>query len=227
MKYTNKRRSNLGTLHIDRYNLQGLYNARRRTLLEPLQPLSRSIEPTEDVPELDESVFLTPFCETKTLNQTINQLFAMEKPLYPNRTKLTGKRVIRCSDCERPLYKPEYSPTSIKSKIQLVPENGDEDQTLVSCETPSIEFTLLNKDDTADIGGRAVTPTEEPPGCSFVFKSRHRVGIRLSVHAKPGNAENFLCLQLNYLNKGVATEIEKQNEWISTRVRLSLGSTVA
>uniref|UniRef100_A0A1I8AEF3 Dynactin subunit 4 n=1 Tax=Steinernema glaseri TaxID=37863 RepID=A0A1I8AEF3_9BILA len=120
MKYTNKRRSNLGILNIDRYNLQGLYNARRRILLEPLQPQSRSIEPTDDVPELDDSVFLTPFCETKTLNQTINQLFAMERPLYPNRTKLTGKRMIRCSDCKRPLYKPEYSPASIKSKIQML-----------------------------------------------------------------------------------------------------------
>ncbi|KAK0400076.1 hypothetical protein QR680_003341 [Steinernema hermaphroditum] len=268
VKYTNKRRSNLGTLNIDRYNLQGLYNARRRTLLEPLQPMVRGVEPTEDVPELDEGVFTSSFCETKTLGQTMTQLFAMDQPLYPNRTKLAGKRVVRCSDCERPLYKPEYSPTSIKSKIQMlaieftpdirisrevnlagdqtsyvflsvcnicitpvqikmVPLSSEDDKTLVQCETPSIEFTLLNKDDAADINARALTPTEEPSGCCFVFKSRHRVGLRISVNAKPGNADNFLCFQLNYLNKSVATEQEKQNNWISTRVKLSLGSTEA
>ncbi|KAK0407286.1 hypothetical protein QR680_019118 [Steinernema hermaphroditum] len=120
LKYANIRRSNRGTLNTNRYKLQEMYEARRKALSEPLKPMVRGMEPTEDVPELDEKVFTSPFCETRTLSQTMNQLFSKDKPLYPNRIKLAGKRAVRCSDCEKLLYKPEYSPSCIKFRIQCL-----------------------------------------------------------------------------------------------------------
>ncbi|TKR65133.1 hypothetical protein L596_025583 [Steinernema carpocapsae] len=262
MKYTHKRRSNLGTLNVDRYNLQSFYQTRRKLLMEPVQPMVASMEPTADVPELDESIFTTIPSDKKTLGQMLTQLFSGEKPLYPCRTKLAGKRLVRCSDCE-------YSPTSIRSKIQmlaheftpeirlsravkltsnqasfvffsitnvtltpaqikLTPEDVEDDKSIVTCDHEAIEFTLQMKDDVAAANAAMRTPEEEMTGC-FVFKNRHRYGLRLGVVAKPENQENdnFLILKMEYWNKGIATDLEKQNEWLSTRVKLCLGPAIA
>lgn len=55
-----------------------------------------------------------------TLMQEARQPLANGRALLPIRTPLTGRHSIRCKQCDHSLCKGEYSPTSIKFKIQVV-----------------------------------------------------------------------------------------------------------
>lgn len=54
------------------------------------------------------------------LIQEAKQPLANGRTLLPLRTPLTGRHSIRCKQCDHSLCKGEYSPTSIKFKIQVV-----------------------------------------------------------------------------------------------------------
>lgn len=51
------RRSNLGTVLSDRFGLQTMYNRRKAALAERTEKKFPILEPTDDVPLLDDSIF--------------------------------------------------------------------------------------------------------------------------------------------------------------------------
>jgi hypothetical protein len=80
----------------------------------------------QDFPPVDER-YLTPtgidYWDTTSLQQRLDRPeFQPElmKDLYPRRLTMGIKRSLRCKPCERNLLKPEFSPSSIKFKIQLI-----------------------------------------------------------------------------------------------------------
>ncbi|XP_077863714.1 dynactin subunit 4-like [Saccoglossus kowalevskii] len=82
-------------------------------------------EPTEEVEKLPpgiytEAVNLPSVCTiSQRLSQPEYQPF-YTKQLYPRHKHLLIKRSQRCRECEHNLSKPEFNPSSIKFKIQLV-----------------------------------------------------------------------------------------------------------
>ncbi|XP_074647458.1 dynactin subunit 4-like [Tubulanus polymorphus] len=78
-----------------------------------------------DVMPLDESVYTQPLIleNVTTISQRLaSPEFQPETTsnLYPIHKHLLIKRSLRCRECEHNLSKPEYSPVSIKFKIQLI-----------------------------------------------------------------------------------------------------------
>uniref|UniRef100_A0A915PFE5 Dynactin subunit 4 n=1 Tax=Setaria digitata TaxID=48799 RepID=A0A915PFE5_9BILA len=124
-RYT-KRRSNLGAVLSDRFGLQTMYNRRKAALAERTEKKFPVLEPTDDVPLLDETIFDEHEIDTGsivTLMQEVKQPLANGRPLLPIRTPLAGRHSIRCKHCDHSLCKGEYSPTSIKFKIQVLAGN--------------------------------------------------------------------------------------------------------
>ncbi|XP_028906118.1 dynactin subunit 4 isoform X4 [Ornithorhynchus anatinus] len=86
------------------------------------------IEPTqavEEVEPLPEDYYTRPvnLTEVTTLRQRLLQPDfqpVCASQLYPRHKHLLIKRSLRCRKCEHNLSKPEFNPTSIKFKIQLV-----------------------------------------------------------------------------------------------------------
>ncbi|XP_071826231.1 dynactin subunit 4-like isoform X2 [Apostichopus japonicus] len=87
-------------------------------------PVSK-IPPCDEVDPLPSKFYTQPLVLEKvtTLAQRLNRPeFASNQVegLYPRHKHLVIKRSQRCRDCEHNLSKPEYNPSSIKFKIQLV-----------------------------------------------------------------------------------------------------------
>ncbi|KAI0235971.1 Dynactin subunit 4 [Lamellibrachia satsuma] len=79
----------------------------------------------EDVMPLPDDVYTKPFSLTDvtTIGQRLASVESQPSEvsgLYPNHKHLLIKRSQRCKECEHKLSKPEYNPSSIKFKIQLV-----------------------------------------------------------------------------------------------------------
>uniref|UniRef100_A0A0R3RF98 Dynactin subunit 4 n=1 Tax=Elaeophora elaphi TaxID=1147741 RepID=A0A0R3RF98_9BILA len=124
-KYS-KRRSNLGTVLSDRFGLQTMYNRRKAALAERTEKEFSVLEPTDDVPPLDDSIFDEQELDVgslATLMQQVKQPLANARALLPIKTPLAGRHSIRCKQCDHSLCKGEYSPTSIKFKIQVLAGN--------------------------------------------------------------------------------------------------------
>ncbi|VDM19523.1 unnamed protein product [Wuchereria bancrofti] len=124
-KYS-KRRSNLGAVLSDRFGLQTMYNRRKAALAERTEKKLPTLEPTDDVPWLDDYIFSEHEIDIgsiATLMQETKQPLANGRPLLPIRTPLVGRHSIRCKQCDHSLCKGEYSPTSIKFKIQVLAGN--------------------------------------------------------------------------------------------------------
>lgn len=121
----------------DKYGL-----TRRRAGLPPMSPASSGIgsltaedpkgvqlapaeaKPIEEVEILPEDIFENEvdLCQITTLSQRLAQVESqpeLVKDLFPKHKYLMIKRSQRCRKCEHNLSKPEYSPSSIKFKIQL------------------------------------------------------------------------------------------------------------
>lgn len=87
-------------------------------------PISK-IEPSEEVDPLPSKYYTQPLVLEKvtTLAQRLNRpefASSQVEGLYPRHKHLVIKRSQRCRECEHNLSKPEYNPSSIKFKIQLV-----------------------------------------------------------------------------------------------------------
>ncbi|VDP14077.1 unnamed protein product [Onchocerca flexuosa] len=124
-KYS-KRRSNLGAVLSDRFGLQTMYNRRKAALAERTEKKFPTLEPTDDIMPLDDSIFDEQEIDIgsiATLMQEAKQPLANGRPLLPIRTPLAGRHSIRCKQCDHSLCKGEYSPTSIKFKIQVLAGN--------------------------------------------------------------------------------------------------------
>ncbi|CAL8121874.1 unnamed protein product [Orchesella dallaii] len=81
-------------------------------------------EGMEDLPELSDDVYEDELIIPKvtSLTQRLRQLETQPREtskLLPTHKQLLVKRSLRCRVCERNISKPEYSPVSIKFKIQL------------------------------------------------------------------------------------------------------------
>ncbi|KAM3723684.1 Dynactin subunit [Dirofilaria immitis] len=124
-KYS-KRRSNLGVVLSDRFGLQTMYNRRKAALAERTEKKFPVLEPTDDIIPLDDSIFNEHeinLTNIATLMQEAKQPLANGRSLLPIRTPLAGRHSVRCKQCDHSLCKGEYSPTSIKFKIQVLAEN--------------------------------------------------------------------------------------------------------
>ncbi|KAB1280999.1 Dynactin subunit 4 [Camelus dromedarius] len=130
------------TIHVvDKYGLgTRLQRPRAGTTISTLAGLSLKegedqkeikIEPAQAVDEVEplpEDYYTRPvnLTEVTTLQQRLLQpdfqpICASQ--LYPRHKHLLIKRSLRCRKCEHNLSKPEFNPTSIKFKIQLVAVN--------------------------------------------------------------------------------------------------------
>uniref|UniRef100_A0A1I7VJZ6 Dynactin subunit 4 n=1 Tax=Loa loa TaxID=7209 RepID=A0A1I7VJZ6_LOALO len=121
-----KRRTNLSTVLPDRFGLQTMYNRRKAMLAERTEKKFPALESTDDVAPLDDSIFdehETSIESIPTLMQETKQPLASGRPLLPIRTPLAGRHSLRCKQCDHSLCKGEYSPTSIKFKIQVLAGN--------------------------------------------------------------------------------------------------------
>ncbi|VDN18103.1 unnamed protein product [Gongylonema pulchrum] len=118
-----RRKSNFGNTFSDRFGLQTMYNRRKAALAEQTEKKFPVLEATSDVPQLDESIFNEQQIDVgsvATLMQQIKQPLANGRPLFPVRIPLAGRHSVRCKQCDHSLCKGEYSPTSIKFKIQVL-----------------------------------------------------------------------------------------------------------
>ncbi|XP_013414818.1 dynactin subunit 4 isoform X1 [Lingula anatina] len=131
-KYTRRR----GYFHFsDKYGLTSVA-AKRRGLMsmaslnlkegEENQTLTvPAAEPLTDVEALPDSIYTEPLVLEKV--STLSQSLANPEyqpmargDLYPRHKHLLVRRSQRCRECEHNLSKPEFNPSSIKFKIQLV-----------------------------------------------------------------------------------------------------------
>ncbi|CAG9539777.1 unnamed protein product [Cercopithifilaria johnstoni] len=266
-KYS-KRRSNLGTVLLDRFGLQTMYNRRKAALAEQTEKSFPVLEPTDDVSPLDNSIFNEHEIDVgsiATLMQEAKQPLANGRPLLPIRTPLAGRHSIRCKQCEHSLCKGEYSPTSIKFKIQVLAGNHvpdirlsrqaslvanqwcpifltisnfsatlariiifpytNEDESYVKCDSPMIELSVPNRDDTMEWDETLEKSANETEGL-IVFRRRHRIGIRLNVHATEGE-DRKLVLIVKYNNCSSSFEHGGDQTWLQHKVCVFLGMAKA
>ncbi|XP_066926026.1 dynactin subunit 4-like [Clytia hemisphaerica] len=184
-KITSRRRSNM--LIMDRYGYtlslgkkSGSISSPNTSILGKTNSASgKEIQaPTivttieQDVEQLPDSFYTEPLCleEVLTLDQRLKNpaLSATKtKELHPKHKHLKVRRSQRCKRCEHNLCKPEFNPSSIKFKIQLVGmqycpllqiaksgnfSQGESTQVVLSLSNPldsaiNVTFMPLNVDD--------------------------------------------------------------------------------
>ncbi|XP_014681564.1 PREDICTED: dynactin subunit 4-like [Priapulus caudatus] len=122
--------------HADKYGLTSVV-ARHRAGLSPHSPSSlkkgedaklvelEASEASDDIALLSEDYYNKPvnLNEVCTIGQSISQpelQWDTTSKLKPHRKTLLVKRSKRCRECEHNLIKPDFSPSSIKFKIQLI-----------------------------------------------------------------------------------------------------------
>ncbi|PIK62158.1 Dynactin subunit 4 [Apostichopus japonicus] len=109
---------------VDGRNMKTTMQKGPKTDEPEVTPVSK-IPPSDEVDPLPSKFYTQPLVLEKvtTLAQRLNRPeFASNQVegLYPRHKHLVIKRSQRCRDCEHNLSKPEYNPSSIKFKIQLV-----------------------------------------------------------------------------------------------------------
>ncbi|XP_026478870.1 dynactin subunit 4-like [Ctenocephalides felis] len=94
---------------------------------------------SEDVDDLPDDIFTTPLnlMEVTTVEQRLFQpdnQAASVTGLFPQHKLLSIKQSLRCRQCEHNVIKPEYNPSSIKFKINLLACYHVPELRLISCE---------------------------------------------------------------------------------------------
>uniref|UniRef100_A0A6M2DIL9 Dynactin subunit 4 n=1 Tax=Xenopsylla cheopis TaxID=163159 RepID=A0A6M2DIL9_XENCH len=121
---------------------------------------------SEDVDDLPEEIFTTPLnlMEVTTVEQRLfhpdNQA-ATVSGLFPQHKLFLIKQSLRCRQCEHNVIKPEYNPTSIKFKINLLACYHIPELRLISCEA------LKNKE-SSQIFLKLTNPTHNDMLISFL-----------------------------------------------------------
>lgn len=121
----NKRRShNVGTLLLDRYGLQSIYQKRKKTFEKPIPNTPLHVA-SDEVPEFDISSHIDDSVEDirPSLESRLRQPLAGDRPLRPVRMPLKARRAIRCKNCDHNLVKLEYGTSTIRFKIQYFARN--------------------------------------------------------------------------------------------------------
>ncbi|XP_015279058.1 PREDICTED: dynactin subunit 4 [Gekko japonicus] len=203
------------------------------------------IEPAqavEEVEPLPEDYYTRPInlTEVTTLRQRLLQpdfqpICASQ--LYPRHKHLLIKRSLRCRKCEHNLSKPEFNPTSIKFKIQLVAVNYipevrimsipnlrymKESQVLLTLTNPvenlfqvvvpTKELLLAGKDAAAEYDELAEPQDFQDDPDIIAFRKANKVGIFIKVTPQKEEGEVTVSFKMKHEFKNLAAPIRPTEE---------------
>uniref|UniRef100_A0A671F333 Dynactin subunit 4 n=1 Tax=Rhinolophus ferrumequinum TaxID=59479 RepID=A0A671F333_RHIFE len=205
------------------------------------------IEPAQAVDEVEplpEDYYTRPvnLTEVTTLQQRLLQpdfqpICASQ--LYPRHKHLLIKRSLRCRKCEHNLSKPEFNPTSIKFKIQLVAVNYIPEVRIMSIPNlrymkvvvPPKELVLAGKDAAAEYDELAEPQDFQDDPDVIAFRKANKVGLFIKVTPQREEGEVTVCFKMKHDFKNLAAPIRPIEEgdqsteviWLTQHVELSLG----
>ncbi|XP_070321749.1 dynactin subunit 4 isoform X3 [Odocoileus virginianus] len=246
------------TIHVvDKYGLgTRLQRPRAGTTISTLAGLSLKegedqkeikIEPAQAVDEVEplpEDYYTRPvnLTEVTTLQQRLLQPDfqpVCASQLYPRHKHLLIKRSLRCRKCEHNLSKPEFNPTSIKFKIQMVAVNYIPEVRIMSIPNlrymkvavPPKELVLAGKDAAAEYDELAEPQDFQDDPDIIAFRKANKVGIFIKVTPQREEGEVTVCFKMKHDFKNLATPIRPMEEtdqgteviWLTQHVELSLG----
>uniref|UniRef100_A0A4W2GKE4 Dynactin subunit 4 n=1 Tax=Bos indicus x Bos taurus TaxID=30522 RepID=A0A4W2GKE4_BOBOX len=246
------------TIHVvDKYGLgTRLQRPRAGTTISTLAGLSLKegedqkeikIEPAQAVDEVEplpEDYYTRPvnLTEVTTLQQRLLQPDfqpVCASQLYPRHKHLLIKRSLRCRKCEHNLSKPEFNPTSIKFKIQMVAVNYIPEVRIMSIPNlrymkvvvPPKELVLAGKDAAAEYDELAEPQDFQDDPDIIAFRKANKVGIFIKVTPQREEGEVTVCFKMKHDFKNLATPIRPIEEtdqgteviWLTQHVELSLG----
>uniref|UniRef100_A0AAY4E516 Dynactin subunit 4 n=1 Tax=Denticeps clupeoides TaxID=299321 RepID=A0AAY4E516_9TELE len=191
-----------------------------------------SIEPAQaldEVEPLPEDFYTQPvnLPEVTTLRQRLLQPDfqpAGASQLHPKHKHLLIKRSLRCRKCEHNLSKPEFNPTSIKFKIQLVASCG-------RVVVPSKELVLAGKDAAAEYDELAEPQDFLDDPDVVAFRKSNKIGFFIRVIPQSEDGEVTVSFKLRHDFRNLAAPIRPSEEgevpteaiWLTHHVELSLG----
>ncbi|KAB0395753.1 hypothetical protein E2I00_002420 [Balaenoptera physalus] len=252
-----RRRNYMPLAFSDKYGLgTRLQRPRAGTTISTLAGLSLKegedqkeikVEPAQAVDEVEplpEDYYTRPvnLTEVTTLQQRLLQpdfqpICASQ--LYPRHKHLLIKRSLRCRKCEHNLSKPEFNPTSIKFKIQLVAVNYIPEVRIMSIPNlrfmkvvvPPKELVLAGKDAAAEYDELAEPQDFQDDPDIIAFRKANKVGIFIKVTPQREEGEVTVCFKMKHDFKNLATPIRPIEEadqgteviWLTQHVELSLG----
>uniref|UniRef100_A0A2K5CYC9 Dynactin subunit 4 n=1 Tax=Aotus nancymaae TaxID=37293 RepID=A0A2K5CYC9_AOTNA len=205
------------------------------------------IEPAQAVDEVEplpEDYYTRPvnLTEVTTLQQRLLQPDfqpVCASQLYPRHKHLLIKRSLRCRKCEHNLSKPEFNPTSIKFKIQLVAVNYIPEVRIMSIPNlrymkvvvPPKELVLAGKDAAAEYDELAEPQDFQDDPDIIAFRKANKVGIFIKVTPQREEGEVTVCFKMKHDFKNLAAPIRPIEEsdqgteviWLTQHVELSLG----
>uniref|UniRef100_A0AAY4E3V6 Dynactin subunit 4 n=1 Tax=Denticeps clupeoides TaxID=299321 RepID=A0AAY4E3V6_9TELE len=199
-----------------------------------------SIEPAQaldEVEPLPEDFYTQPvnLPEVTTLRQRLLQPDfqpAGASQLHPKHKHLLIKRSLRCRKCEHNLSKPEFNPTSIKFKIQLVAvENNHNILCCVQVVVPSKELVLAGKDAAAEYDELAEPQDFLDDPDVVAFRKSNKIGFFIRVIPQSEDGEVTVSFKLRHDFRNLAAPIRPSEEgevpteaiWLTHHVELSLG----
>ncbi|XP_029410089.1 dynactin subunit 4 isoform X2 [Nannospalax galili] len=208
------------------------------------------IEPAQAVDEVEplpEDYYTRPvnLTEVTTLQQRLLQPDfqpVCASQLYPRHKHLLIKRSLRCRKCEHNLSKPEFNPTSIKFKIQLVAVNYIPEVRIMSIPNlrymkvvvPPKELILAGKDAAAEYDELAEPQDFQDDPDIIAFRKANKVGIFIKVTPQREEGEVTVSFKMKHDFKNLATPIRPIEEndqsaeviWLTQHVELNFGSLV-
>uniref|UniRef100_A0A8C1MIS0 Dynactin subunit 4 n=1 Tax=Cyprinus carpio TaxID=7962 RepID=A0A8C1MIS0_CYPCA len=209
--------------------------------IEPAQAL-------DEVEPLPEDYYTRPvnLPEVTTLRQRLLQPDfqpAGASQLHPRHKHLLMKRSLRCRKCEHNLSKPEFNPTSIKFKIQLVAVQtlftlSGLTITVLQCVlalccvlVPSKELVLSGKDAAAEYDELAEPQGFQDDPDVVAFRKSNKIGFFIKVVPQREEGDVTVAFKLRHDFRNLAAPIRPTEEgeatseaiWLTHHVELSLG----
>uniref|UniRef100_A0A6I8NXE3 Dynactin subunit 4 n=1 Tax=Ornithorhynchus anatinus TaxID=9258 RepID=A0A6I8NXE3_ORNAN len=205
------------------------------------------IEPTqavEEVEPLPEDYYTRPvnLTEVTTLRQRLLQPDfqpVCASQLYPRHKHLLIKRSLRCRKCEHNLSKPEFNPTSIKFKIQLVAVSYIPEIRIMSIPNlrymkvvvPPKELVLAGKDAAAEYDELAEPQDFQDDPDIIAFRKANKVGVFIKVTPQREEGDVTVSFKMKHEFKNLAAPSRPVEEgdqgsdvtWLTQHVELSLG----
>uniref|UniRef100_A0A3Q2CZL2 Dynactin subunit 4 n=1 Tax=Cyprinodon variegatus TaxID=28743 RepID=A0A3Q2CZL2_CYPVA len=219
---------------------------KKEITIEPAQAL-------DEVEPLPEDCYTRPVSlpEVTTLRQRLLQPDfqpAGASQLHPRHKHLLMKRSLRCRKCEHNLSKPEFNPTSIKFKIQLVAVSYIPEVRIMSI--PNLRHMKVSLSPAsvfgtapAALGVNVASELEDSshhlcPFCSIVaFRKSNKIGFFIKViPQKEEDADVTVTFRMRHDFRNLAAPIRASEEggdappepiWLSHHVELRLGPLAA
>ncbi|XP_032384556.1 dynactin subunit 4 [Etheostoma spectabile] len=216
--------------------------------IEPAQAL-------DEVEPLPEDCYTRPISlpEVTTLRQRLLQPDfqpAVASQLHPRHKHLLMKRSLRCRKCEHNLSKPEFNPTSIKFKIQLVAVSYIPEVRIMSIPNlrnlkvsvctgsdmvmvPSKELVLAGKDAAAEYDELAEPQDFQDDPDVVAFRKSNKIGFFIKViPQKEEDADVTVSFKIRHDFRNLAAPVRPSEEgaetpaeavWLTHHVELRLG----